>query len=63
MCTYVCMSVMDFCPMRPDCGLTLKVLGKIEGWYLLQKPYNIRMRQEAKVGHRKTDDGIQGNIG
>lgn len=59
----VCMSKMDLYPMRSDCGLSLKVLGKIERWYLLLKPYNIRIRQETKVGHRKMDDGVQGNVG
>lgn len=60
---YMCMSIMDLCPTRADCGLNLKVLGNIERQYLLLKPYNVRMRQETKVGHGKTDDGIQGNGG
>lgn len=54
---------MDFYPMRPDCGLSLKALGRIERWYLLPKPYNVRIRQEEKVGHRKMGDGVEGNIG
>lgn len=62
-CTRTCMSIMDFYPMRTDCGLSLKVLGKIERWYLLLKPYKIRIRQETKVGHRKMDNGVQGNAG
>lgn len=36
----MCMSIMDFYPMRPDCGLNLKLLGKIERRYMLLKPYN-----------------------
>lgn len=49
MCMCVC--IMDFYPMRPDCGLSLKLLGKIERWYMLLKPYNIR--HETDTGHRK----------